>query len=96
MNAIKPDPLSPRSQEIELKLSLPISDPSSLAKRLARTPQLARRKPTHWHLHNTYLQVSIGATCDVMQAGAIAVRLEADRGLVDFLRGVAAGQSRPR
>lgn len=42
------------SQEIELKLALPTSDPSSLAKRLSRTPVLARRKATRLHLHNIY------------------------------------------
>ena len=46
--------LSQRSQEIELKLALPTSDPSSLAKRLARVPVLARCKPTLQHLHNVY------------------------------------------
>ena len=51
---MKPDPRTPHSEEIELKLALPSSDPSSLAKRLARTPALARRKATHQHLHNVY------------------------------------------
>ena len=51
---MKPDVISRRSQEIELKLALPTSDPSGLAKQLARTPQLARRKPTHQRLHNVY------------------------------------------
>ncbi|WP_296443943.1 CYTH and CHAD domain-containing protein [Rhodoferax sp. UBA5149] len=51
---MKPDPHPPRSQEIELKLALPGSDPSGLAKRLGRIPVLARRKPTHQHLHNVY------------------------------------------
>lgn len=51
---MKPDPRSPRSEEIELKLALPSSDPFSLAKRLARTPVLARRQATHQHLHNVY------------------------------------------
>jgi len=46
--------LNHRSQEIELKLALPTSDPASLAKQLARVPVLARRKPTHQHLHNVY------------------------------------------
>ena len=41
-------------QEIELKLALPGANPSSLAKQLARTPVLARRQPTHQHLHNVY------------------------------------------
>lgn len=51
---MKPVDLKQRTQEIELKLALPSSDPSSLAKRLARVPVLARRKPTHQHLHNVY------------------------------------------
>ena len=51
---MKPVDLNERSQEIELKLALPGSDPSSLAKRMARVPVLARRKPTHQHLHNVY------------------------------------------
>ena len=51
---MKQDVKTQRSQEIELKLALPTSDPSSLAKQLARTPLLARRKPTHQRLHNVY------------------------------------------
>ena len=42
------------SQEIELKLALPTSDPSNLARLLARVPVLARRKPTQQRLHNVY------------------------------------------
>ena len=53
-NAMKPDPHPPRSVEIELKLALPTFDPSSLAKRLARLPLLARRKAVHQQLHNIY------------------------------------------
>jgi len=51
---MKPDLLILRSEEIELKLALPTSDPSNLANRLARTPLLARRKATRLHLHNVY------------------------------------------
>ena len=51
---MKPDPLIPRSQEIELKLALPTSDPLGLAKQLSRAPVLARRKTTHLKLHNVY------------------------------------------
>ncbi len=40
--------------EIELKLALPTSNPASLAKRLAQTPLLARRKATRLQLHNVY------------------------------------------
>jgi inorganic triphosphatase YgiF len=42
------------SLKVELKLALPTSDPASLAKRLARLPVLARRKPTLQHLHSVY------------------------------------------
>ena len=51
---MKPDAHSHRSVEIELKLALPTSQPAGLAKRLAQTPALARRKATHQHLHNVY------------------------------------------
>ena len=51
---MKPDTLSHRSVEIELKLALPTSQPDSLAMRLAQTPALARRKATQQHLHNVY------------------------------------------
>lgn len=50
----KPDSQSQRSEEIELKLALPSADSSALAKQLARTPLLARRKATHKQLHNIY------------------------------------------
>jgi inorganic triphosphatase YgiF len=55
---MKPDALSHRSVEIELKLALPTSHPASLAKRLAQTPALARRKETQQHLHNVYYDTS--------------------------------------
>ncbi len=51
---MKSDALLRRPEEIELKLALPTSDPSGLAKRLKQTPALARRKATHQHLHNVY------------------------------------------
>src|ERR1035437_8016398 len=47
-------PLASRAGEIELKLALPTADTSNLAKRLSRTPILARRKPTELHLYNVY------------------------------------------
>lgn len=46
-------PLRP-DQEIELKLALPATDPSSLGALLARTPVLARRKASTKRLHNIY------------------------------------------
>jgi inorganic triphosphatase YgiF len=58
MNAdhrMKPPPPAPHHEEIELKLALPMHQPSELAQRLARTPVLARRKPTQQQqLHNVY------------------------------------------
>lgn len=51
---MKPHPLIRPPEEIELKLALPACDPSSLARRLARTPALARRKATQLHFHNVY------------------------------------------
>jgi inorganic triphosphatase YgiF len=51
---MKQAPHKPQSQEIELKLWLPNPDPSALAKRLARTPVLARRKPSQQLLNNIY------------------------------------------
>ncbi len=44
----------PRPEEIELKLALPTTDPQGLARQLARTPLLARRKPAQQPLHNIY------------------------------------------
>ena len=54
MSPIKPDAPICRSEEIELKLALPTSDPSSLAERLGRTPVLAHRKAIQQRLHNVY------------------------------------------
>ena len=48
---MKPNPLF---QEIEIKLWLLGSDPSSLAKRLAQTPVLARSRTSHLSLYNIY------------------------------------------
>ena len=51
---MKTDAHARRPEEIELKLALPASDPVGLEKKLASLPALARRKPVHLHLHNTY------------------------------------------
>ena len=42
------------NHEVELKLALPTTDPLTLARRLAQTPVLARRKPSVQQLHNVY------------------------------------------
>ncbi len=51
---MKTDPATNPFVEIELKLALPTSDPATLARRLAQTPVLARRKTTRLQLHNVY------------------------------------------
>jgi len=68
-----------------------------LAKRMrysieAIAPVLPKRQ-RHWYRQATKLQASIGATRDVVQASVLLARLEVDRGLVEFLRGVACGQT---
>ena len=71
-----------------------------LAKRMrygieALHPLLPKKHTQRWYQQATSLQTNIGATRDVIQAGALVARLEADLGLVEFLRGVAIGQTRP-
>lgn len=57
---------------------------------------LPKRRAQRWYQQAMSLQTTLGATRDLMQASSLAVKLEADRGLVEFLRGVAVGQTRPR
>lgn len=69
-----------------------------LAKRLrygieALRPLLPKRRAKRWNRKATILQTGLGAARDVMQAGVLVAKLEADRGLVEFLRGVAVGQA---
>ncbi len=58
-------------QEIELKLALPGADPSTLARRLAQIPILARRKSTRLHLHNIYFDTPDSA----LRQQRVALRL---------------------
>lgn len=51
---MKSHPRSSAHQEVELKLGLPGADPAALAKRLAHTPLLARRKSSKQSLYNIY------------------------------------------
>lgn len=51
---MKSQPRNDAPQEVELKLCLPGAKPAELAKRLARTPALARRKRTQQSLFNIY------------------------------------------
>ncbi|MDB5932047.1 MAG: adenylate cyclase [Polaromonas sp.] len=69
-----------------------------LAKRLrygieALKPLLDKRRARRWHQEATRLQTGIGGTRDVLQAGVVLSRLEADRDVAEFMRGVAAGQA---
>jgi CHAD domain-containing protein len=69
-----------------------------LAKRLrygieALRTFLPKRVAKRWYQQATNLQLRLGTARDVMQAGALVAKLEADRGLVEFLRGVAVGQT---
>jgi inorganic triphosphatase YgiF len=71
-----------------------------LAKRLrygieALQPLLTKRRGQRWYQQATDLQSRIGATRDVGQAAALVAQLEVERGLVEFLRGLAAGLERP-
>lgn len=45
-----------------------------------------------WLLQASKLQTSLGASRDAMQAAALVAELELDRGLAEFLRGLALGQ----
>jgi CHAD domain-containing protein len=70
-----------------------------LAKRLrygveALRPLLPRGQAKRWTQQATTLQTGLGASRDMVQAGVLAASLDADRALVEFLRGVAVGQQR--
>ena len=70
-----------------------------LAKRLrygieALSSLLSKRRTKRWYQQATELQTSIGISRDVVQAGVLLARLEVNRELVEFLRGVAAGQEK--
>jgi CHAD domain-containing protein len=70
-----------------------------LAKRLrygieALKTLLSKRVTQRWYLQATNLQTVIGASRDLVQASTLVARLDVDRGLVEFLRGVALGQTR--
>lgn len=67
-----------------------------LAKRLryaieALRPFLPKQRAQRWYQQALDLQTTLGATRDLMQASTLAATLEANRGLAEFLRGVAVG-----
>jgi CHAD domain-containing protein len=71
-----------------------------LAKRLrygieALRPLLPQNRAQRWCERAAQLQANVGSSRDVMQACALASRLEVDSGVVEFLRGFYAGQKLP-
>ncbi|OGB33177.1 MAG: adenylate cyclase [Burkholderiales bacterium RIFCSPLOWO2_12_FULL_61_40] len=58
----------------------------------ALEPLLWKRRAQRWHQKATALQTSIGSARDITQASALAAKLPVDPGLVEFLRGLAAGR----
>lgn len=70
-----------------------------LAKRLrygieALRPLLPKKRAARWYEQAMQLHNSLGTTRDLMQASALATQLEANRGLAEFMRGLAIGQDR--
>ena len=61
----------------------------------ALRPLLPKSRTRERYKQAMRLQSGIGAARDVRQAATLATRLEADRGIVEFLRGVAVGRERP-
>lgn len=57
----------------------------------ALRPLLPKKRAQRWCDEATQLQTRIGALRDVQQASALLARLNVDRGLLEFLRGVAVG-----
>lgn len=58
----------------------------------ALQPLLGKRRAQRWHQKAMALQTSIGCARDITQASALAAKLPVDPGLVEFLRGLAAGR----
>lgn len=55
---------------------------------------LPKRRANRWYRQAMNLQFELGANRDGVQAGALLEKLDADRGLIEFVRGVAIGQAR--
>ena len=55
---------------------------------------LPDKRSKRWLSQASKLQAAIGDSLDLVQAGALAAKLEVDRGVVEFLRGLAAGRQR--
>ncbi len=68
-----------------------------LAKRLrygieALYTLLPKRHTEHWHQQATDLQTAIGMARDVRQAAALIARMDVDRGLTEFMRGISVAR----
>ena len=59
----------------------------------ALRPLLHRRRAKRWYRQALTLQNDLGAERDLLRAGELLGQLKVDRGVVEFLRGVAAGKS---
>jgi inorganic triphosphatase YgiF len=57
---------------------------------------LPKKRSQRWLEQAIDLQTRIGASRDVVQAGVLVARLDVDRELMAFLRGVAIGRIKPR
>jgi hypothetical protein len=55
---------------------------------------LPKRRAKRWYRQATSLQLELGANRDGVQAGALLAKLDTDRGLIEFVRGVSIGQAR--
>jgi CHAD domain-containing protein len=55
-------------------------------------PLMPKRRAKRWAEQALRLQTSLGATRDLVRAGELLGQLQVDAGLVEFLRGVAAGK----
>ena len=53
---------------------------------------LPNQRAERWVVQAVYLQSSLGAARDLIQAGELVGQLQVDAGLVEFLRGVAVGK----
>ncbi len=61
----------------------------------ALRPLLPKQRTERWYQQACSLQTTLGATRDLMLASTLATTLEANRGLAEFLRGVAVGREAP-
>ena len=59
----------------------------------ALRPLLRRQRAKRWYRQALTLQNDLGAERDLVRAGELLGQLKVDRGIVEFLRGVAAGKS---